>query len=174
MGLSIKDFVHDGFCKIADVETDYQYHTPKNPNWQLTNTNDLLLYSEHDSWIYCIVRDDTIVKIGETGNPLGVRNQDGSLGSGTKGRLGRLCTHGKADEQSTDTDSRIRYELKKDADDGLISIWAKQCPVETTTMILGGKEKTIRLQTHKSLEVVFLDHIFETTGAYPEMNKGRK
>ena len=174
MGLSIKDFVHDGFCKIADVKTRDEVSSKSRPTWKLENTNDLLLYSEHDSWIYCIVRDDTIVRIGETGNPLGIRNQDGSLGSGTKGRLGRLCTHGDADEWATDTDSRIRYELKKDANNKSISIWAKQCPIASTTMVLGGEEKTVRLQTHKSLEVVFLDHIFETTGAYPEMNKGRK
>jgi len=174
MGMKITDFVHDGFCKIADVRWHPCEQRIREGKWTLVNTNDLLLFSEHDSWIYCIVEGDIIKKLGETGNPLGVQNKDGSLATGTQGRLGRLCSMGSINSDTTDTDTRIRYELQDSIDAEVVSIWAKPCEIVYTTVSFHGQEKQVKLTTHKDLERVMLDHIYAETGTYPDLNKGRK
>lgn len=60
----------DGFKKVCDVVA------LKDKTWRYKNINKDLMYSDHTSWVYAIVLGKSIVKIGETGVPLGIKNHD--------------------------------------------------------------------------------------------------
>jgi hypothetical protein len=88
--LNINEYINDGFEKVCDV-TNYGV------DWMYKNINKDLMYSDHNSWVYFIVENETIVKCGETGNPLGIPEQRGYLWEypiqpvgNSKSRFGRL------------------------------------------------------------------------------------
>jgi len=127
------------------------------------------MFSKHCGWVYAITSDDIIVKIGETGNPLGIRNtKKNSLNvvvESTKSRLGRLIYF------PTGTDFVIRQAL---ANEENIKIYAKKCmPVKTST-IIGGKRKQLTPRPNKEVELAYLDLFMELTGKHPKLNKARK
>ena len=129
------------------------------------------MFDPHNSWIYFIVDGKEIVKVGESGNPLGIRGkQKGKTDhplTGTKGRLGRYMT------QPDDTDGRIRLELFEQVEKGQVTIWALKGQIIELPVIVGGKMSKTKYVCHKHLEYVYLDHIYEHTGSYPRLNQGR-
>ncbi len=160
----ISNFEKDGFKYVCDAE--YDLLTGK---WVYSNIQERLMFSKHYGWVYAIVVDDIIVKIGETGNPLGIRNtKKNSLNivvESTRSRLGRLIYF------PTGTDFVIRQALKNEKN---IKIYAKKCiPAKTSTMI-GGKRKQLRPRPNKEVELAYLDLFMELTGKRPRLNKARK
>ncbi len=170
--LNIYNYIDDGFVKIADVrELERRY--PIYSKWSLVDQNEDFLYMDHRSWVYMIVDGQEIVKVGESGNPLGIRTSrsDQPL-KGTKCRFGRLISF--ATNDSGDTDERIRNELFESAKEGNVSLWARRCETIQLEEIIAGKERTVVLSSHKDLEMAYLDHIYQETGSYPRCNMSRK
>tara|TARA_B100000959_G_scaffold238516_1_gene258501 strand:- start:892 stop:1494 length:603 start_codon:yes stop_codon:yes gene_type:complete len=169
--LNIYNYIDDGFVKIADVRQHGPH--PIYSKWSLVDQNEDFLYMEHRSWVYMIVDGQEIVKVGETGNPLGIRTSrsDQPL-KGTKCRFGRLISF--ATNDSGDTDERIRNELFESAKEGNVSLWAKRCETVPFEEIIAGKKRTVVHSSHKDLEMAYLDHIYQETGSYPRCNMSRK
>ena len=165
--LNLNSYLGDGFEKVCDVATK------RNKKFVYQNINHSVMYAYHNSWVYMIVSGDEVVKVGETGNPLGIEKMysDQPL-SGTKCRLGRLAN--MADYSGYDTDERIRYELHEDCKEGKVSIYAKKCDEIKVVHSIGGYEFTINATIHKDLELLYLDYIEGETGSYPRLNAGRK
>ena len=125
--LDINHYLQDGFYRIADVEPQLGNAT----KWNFINQHPDL-YSEHRCWVYMIVDGNEVVKIGETGQPLGIRKiRDDQPQITTECRFGRLRGAGGKDRNMdgtyTDTDMRIREELQESVSRGTVSIYAKQC-----------------------------------------------
>jgi hypothetical protein len=174
MSIYISNYLADGFKKVCDVEC----YTDK--TWSYFNIDETLMYSEHRSWVYCIVDNSgslggKIVKLGETGNPLGIKNTWNKVAEGeqaqpicgTTSRLGRYRKGGGTDEN-------IRYNLYKEARKYNIGIWAKQCEIIKKQYMVGGQFIDVCITSHKDQELMYLDHIKNTTGSYPWLNVGRK
>ena len=164
--LNIENYVADGFIKVCDVEQESSRHSPC---WWYSDINEATMFSEHRSWVYFIVLDQEIVKIGETGNPLGIRSKtsDQPL-CGSTGRLGRY-RNGDA------TDWFIRYNLYPDIEAGRkVTIWARRCEMVKLSVSVGGIEDETMTTFHKDLEMRYLDRVFSQTGDFPLLNKMRK
>lgn len=165
--LNIYNYIDDGFVKIADVKQNGY------SDWSLVNQNEDFLYMDHRSWVYMIVDGQEIVKIGETGNPLGIRSARSSQPlKGTKCRFGRLISHSSTGK--SDTDERIRHRLFESAKKGNVSLWARRCETVQFDEVIAGKKRTVVHSSHKDLEVAYLDHIYQKTGSYPRCNMFRK
>jgi len=164
--LNIENYAADGFVKVCEV---YDEMWNGGPIWWYTDINESVMFSEHRSWVYFIVLDQEIVKIGETGNPLGVRSKtsDQPL-AGSTGRLGRY-------RNGDGTDFWIRHHLKKDLDAGRkVTIWARRCEMVKLSVSVGGIEDETMTTFHKDLELKYLDRVFSQTGDFPCLNKSRK
>lgn len=166
---NINNYIVEDFVKIADIQC------LPNLKWKLVNRNDDYLYSNHSSWVYMIVVENEIVKIGETGQPLGIQglqptNRDQPV-IGTHNRFGRLRGFGKATHDAKDTDCYIRYELKEAAIAGKVSLWAKKCKQKTIIEIIGGYKHIINLDSHKELEQAYLNFLYKKTYRLPKLNK---
>jgi hypothetical protein len=165
----IENFVSDGFSKVCEVDP-----TSGPDKWFYYKINKDLMYSNHCSWVYFIVLGTYVVKVGETGNPLGIGenylygNRPMQPAANSKSRLGRL--------RSLDgTDSWIRQALKPYlAENYPVSIWAKKCPLALVEQRLRGNDKKIVSTIHKEMELAYLDYFCTRSGYYPDCNKGRK
>lgn len=162
---NIKHYKKDGFVHVCDVR--------ENEHWYYVNIDESVMYSSHRSWIYFIVVGDTIYKIGETGNPLGIKSSHkGVHGAqpkkGSESRLGRYRNGDR-------TDANIRRELWETIrDNGNVSIWAKACPIQHTEELVGGRKVQIINTIHKDLEMVYLDYYVKNVGTLPPGNRMRK
>lgn len=179
---NINDYVTDGFEKICDV---YHEYADGDFSWQFYNINDDLMYSDHNSWVYFIVSGDTIMKVGETGQPLGIKSSNCLLTGAveenelyeyssitwyqpvqrTTNRFGRLCGGFYGEK---DTDWYIRTSLHDDVLAGKVSLWAKKCDRIEHTYQIAGKSVTVFSTVHKDLELLYIDAV------NPLLNKGRK
>lgn len=160
--LNIKSYVADGFSKVCDVEQDI------NGNWFYSDINESMMYAQHKSWIYFIVSKNEIVKIGETGNPLGIRQKTANQPkTGTEGRIGRY-------RSGDNTDAFIREELSSEVRAGQVSIWARRCEMISVTVSIGGEQDETVTSFHKDLEMRYLDLVYTKTGQLPRLNKARK
>ena len=160
---NIDNFIADGFEKVCDVRG--------RGHWHYHNINEDLLFSDHRSWVYLIVLNKMIVKIGESGNPLGIKawagNQVTTL-KGSKSRLGRLCN-------GDGTDNEIRRKLNVYIEEGhSVTIWAKRCPIEFAYLTIAGKAVSVKYTIHKDLEQAILEYFKKETGQLPLLNKARK
>lgn len=160
--LNINTYTADGFSKVCDVQRD------SDNRWYYTDINEAMMFSEHRSWVYFVVSDDEIVKVGETGNPLGVRMKFSKQPkTGTEGRFGRYRA-GDA------TDWYIRDELRREVREGRVTLWARRCEMVSLTVSLAGLEDSTMTSFHKDLEMRYMDYIFSQTGSLPRLNKARK
>jgi len=170
--LNINTYKKDGFVKVADVEHSNNKSTAQYNIWKLINQNEDVLYEGHGSWVYMIVDGETVVKVGETGNPLGIRNSrsDQPL-KGTECRFGRLMSH-----RNDATDQSIRDKLKESVNAEQVSLWAKKCEyVEVhNTYTIAGNPITLNSTVHKDLELRYIKYIKEQTGERPLCNKADK
>jgi hypothetical protein len=173
--LDIRRYKKDGFVKLCTVTKG------RLGGWLYENINEELMYMDHRSWVYTIVDGHEIKKLGETGNPLGIKikNSDQPQNS-TKCRMGRLASMGRLakDKENTssrgnDTDVVIRNSLVKSVNKGTVSIYVRRCNTVKTKMTLMGKDVAMKTTFHKNLEKQYLDIMLEETGSYPELNKGR-
>ena len=160
--LNINTYAADGFVKVCDVCRDSENR------WFYENIVDSLMFSEHRSWVYFIVVGEEIVKVGETGNPLGVRMKTSNQPKfGTEGRFGRY-RGGDA------TDWYIRDELSTEVQQGRVTLWARRCEMVSLSVSIGGQEDSTMTSFHKDLEMRYMDYIFGQTGSLPRLNKARK
>jgi hypothetical protein len=165
--LNIKNFVDDGFSKVCDVVVSHD-------GWRYKNIDKNLMFSAHRSWVYFIVKGSTIVKVGETGNPLGIEeywlNGDYELQpiTSTKCRFGRL-------RKGDGTDLYIRESLRDFIKSGgNVSLWAKKCKTVVVNESIGGQVKSVFTSKHKSLEEEYLKYFKTYLGALPDLNKVKK
>lgn len=166
--LDIKNFKKDGFEHVCDVD-------PRpGVGWNYKNIDESLMFSEHNSWVYMIVLDNIVVKVGETGNPLGISeyyvygDSEAQPKSNSKSRLGRL-------RKGDATDAYIREQLRPCIAKGqTVSIWAKKCPIRMLTESISGNEWHVQTQIHKSLEWAYLTYFQNKLGQLPMLNKAHK
>lgn len=166
--LDIRNFKQDGFEHVCDVDPQ------QIGRWQYKNINKSLMFSEHASWVYMIVLEQIIVKLGETGNPLGISEYyrygkyEAQPKASSQCRLGRLRT-------GDGTDSYIRENLAPYIRNGhAVSIWAKKCPIKSLTESIGGTKSRVQTSIHKSLEQAYLKYFQNKIGQYPWLNKAGK
>jgi len=163
--LDIRRYKDDGLVKLCQVEPGWY------GRWIYKNMDEKLMYSNHASWVYFIVVDNEIVKVGETGNPLGIRTRNSDQPSiGTKCRMGRLANLSGAG----DTDGYIREQLETAVAKHQVTIWVRKCKVIHTKITIGGIESTMDTAYHKAMEMEYLDLMRKESGGYPILNKGRK
>lgn len=165
--LNINTYKGDGFEKVCDVNVEWD------ESWYYTNINRKLMFSTHKSWIYFIVLDDQIFKIGETGNPLGLEMSlidnypEKQPKTGTKSRLGRY-------RKGDGTDKALRDLLEYEVRHNRVSIWAKYCDLIEVEVSIGGIKSKTYTSFNKDIELRYLDHIVKHTGKLPLGNKCRK
>ncbi len=189
-------FLQDGFHKVCDVKLchdDHELSKKNNYSWVYNNVDLELLYLDHSSWIYFIILEKIIEKIGESGIPLGRQMQrkpkKEALGiwesesfvrtqpvAATNNRLGRLrAGNFTGGANGNDTDYRIREALYEAIRDGQnVEIWAKPCKVVKTPVTIAGVTEMTFSTTHKTEETFYLDKFKELTGDYPRLNRSRK
>ena len=166
--LDIKNYIKDGFVKVCDVE-DVGYGR----EWKYKNINRDLMFSSHNSWVYFIVENNTIVKCGETSVPLGIEggrrqrwSDEDQPKKGTKCRFGRL-------RSSDSTDQFIRHELRANIRKGsTVSLWAIKCEIQTITETINGIKCSVNTTIHHHMEQLYLEYFINETGFLPDLNKG--
>lgn len=178
----ISNFANDGFVKVCDVDSEMNSVYDKaseqmvtKPFWFYKNIDQSVMFDEHRSWVYFIVADGYIVKHGETGNPLGIAEQrtynkgrELQPASNTKSRFGRIRRHDCTDEN-------IRDKLEPMVKKGLVSLWAKKCPIIIQQTMIAGKLTDVVTSSHKSIEDAYLRGYFTNyVGALPILNKANK
>ena len=179
----IDHYIDDGIKKVCDVN----YVHTGNFEWEFSNADQSIMFSDHRSWVYFIVLGMIIMKIGETGNPLGIpyaachirKHLDdpnhwihSNPRTGTRSRLGRLRSHHDCNHGRPDTDYVIRESLYEK--DEPISIWAKKCDITYTSKTFGGREILVEQTTHKAEELIYLREYRCMTGTLPALNKSNK
>lgn len=136
--------------------------------WTYTEQEEELLYHSHNSWVYVITVNGIIVKIGETGMPLGLEGTDDQPKTGTKSRLGRYIN-------GDTTDDAVRAALVEytSSHHYKVEIHAVQLPITPVTVNLGGQDITCNATFHKHLEKLFIDMFQAATGSIPVLNSGK-
>lgn len=164
---NINNYVQDGFVRVCEVD-------PRSPyQWAYKNIDRDVMYSAHNSWVYFIVLDEIIQKVGETEQPLGIKaswgyHDEPQPVTGTTSRLGRL-------RKGDGTDHAIRRALAPAIQQGLIvSVWARACSRNVITESVGGKSMSLTSAIHKDLEKAYLDYFYRECRMYPPLNKMRK
>lgn len=169
--LDINSYLSDGFKKLCDVENgDNRVGTVYHGKFYYTNIDQTLMFSKHRSWVYMIVNNSVIEKVGETGNPLGIRKSNGC----TQPKWSTECRIGRLASWKCNTDGRIKEELYESCNKNNVSIYVKKCDQSIKTISIAGQIKTMYLSCHKDLEMTILDHIFQQTNTYPRLNQCRK
>jgi len=168
--LHIGNYANDGFVKICTISVN-----PATLNWEL-NDQHSYLFCDHTSWVYAVVNGEAVEKIGETGQPLGIRSKKYTANNqplcGTTNRFGRLRSMGHiTDTKSNDTDVTIRRELHNDALAGNVSLWARRCSQSKSTINVNGKPIEIVQSFHKQLEKAYLTAISDKHNMLPRLNK---
>lgn len=160
---NINNYICDGFEKVCDVENYYS-------EWRYKNINQELMFSSHTSWVYFIVENETIVKCGETGNPLGIPEQRSYYMGPTQPISSSKCRFGRL-RKGDGTDSYIRRELQNKDN---VSLWAKKCKLHVLNESLGGVTRQVDTSIHKHLEQMYLTHFKNEAGRLPYLNKASK
>lgn len=160
---NINNYICDGFEKVCDVENYYS-------EWRYKNINKELMFSSHTSWVYFIVENETIVKCGETGNPLGIPEQRSYHFGPTQPISSSKCRFGRL-RKGDGTDSFIRQELRNKDN---VSLWAKKCKLHVLNESLGGVTRQVDTSIHKHLEQMYLSHFKNEAGRLPYLNKASK
>jgi hypothetical protein len=168
----IKHYSNFNWQKVCTVHS-----SGKDNTWTYKNIDKKLMYSDHRSWVYALTVDDYIVKIGETGQPLGIRKSDGDdqPRSGTKCRFGRYRSMKASPGQGEDTDDTIRSALMEETSDAKteVAFYAYQCPEIDHKIPIVNTAVNCKSQIHKQLEKKLLDYYKDNTGTYPMLNSGR-
>lgn len=169
----IKDFSFQKVCRIENYNVCKNTHPRWKIEWLYTEINQDLLYSDHRSWVYFITCNGNIMKIGETGNPLGIRKKakdDNQPLCATTNRLGRYNRY----IPSGDSDQFVReYMYDYIQNNSLVEIWAYKCPIVEIECEFNGEKIKVNSTIHKHLEKKLIDYYINYTGRYPVLNTGR-
>jgi hypothetical protein len=159
--LSIHTLKREGFFKAADVNFIEDSVVCA---WEFTNISSRASVEE-PCWVYCVVVDDEIAKLGETGLKLfELDEQRQCVGTGTQSRMGRL-------RRGSGTDRNIREALFYEVCDNRVSIWATKCKYTVITESVLGEEVDHIVGNHKQLESMYIKHIKQIVGKRPPLNK---
>jgi hypothetical protein len=155
------------FVPIADVVLDTEINDSgkskgekkRNTLIKLDNFNKELIDKKKE-WIYIIVINGQIVKIGGTRS--GIKERFGSY----------LCGHhipernksGKASETNKYVYNTLYFYLEMGCE---IKLYGYELPVEEITRVAFGKETKIRVQTYHSYESVLIDDFKKQNGFIP-------
>ena len=155
------------FSHIADIVLDTEIsnsgkskgNKKRGTLIKLDNFNKELVDKKKE-WLYIIVINNRIVKIGGTRS--GIKDRFGSY----------LCGHhiternksGKASETNKYVYNTIYFYLGLDCN---IKLYGYELPVEEITRNVFGKETKIRVQTYHSYESVLIDEIKKQNGFIP-------
>ena len=155
------------FVQIADIVLDTECNdSGKNTGKKKRNTLikldnfDRELIKKKKEWLYIIVINDRIVKIGGTRD-------------GISGRFGSyLCGHhilergksGKASETNKYVYNTLYFYLELGC---RVKLYGYELPVEEITRNVFGKEVKIRVQTYHSYESVLIDEFRKLYGFIP-------
>lgn len=151
------------FIPVADIvlDTDINDKGKKKRNTliKLANFNKQLIDKKKE-WLYIIVINNKIVKIGGTRS--GIKERFGSY----------LCGHhiaernksGKASETNKYVYNTLYFYLEQGCE---IKLYGYELPVEEITRIVFGKETKIRVQTYHSYESVLIDEFKKQNGFIP-------
>ena len=155
------------FSHIADIVLDTEISNSGKSKGKkkrgtlikLDNFNKELIDKKKE-WLYIIVVNNRIVKIGGTRS--GIKDRFGSY----------LCGHhiternksGKASETNKYVYNTIYFYLGLDCD---IKLYGYELPVEEITRNVFGKETKIRVQTYHSYESVLIDEFKKQNGFIP-------
>lgn len=165
--LDINTYLKDDFKKVCIVKDP----SGTGLEWFYEEIDESVMFDDHRSWVYFIVVNGKIVKVGETGNPLGIRYKRGNSKQpipGSKSRFGRYRT-------GDESDWVVRRRLMESISSGdVVEFWAKRCEVVETQILVAGEPTVVDSEVHKKLEMVYLDYIFDNTGSLPQLNKSRK
>lgn len=160
--LTVEHYLEDGFERVCDVRRTWDN------KWWYTAIRQDLMYRDHRSWIYFIVVDGTIEKVGETGQPLGIRtSSDEQPRTGTKSRFGRY-------RSGHETDQWIRQQLWLETGEHRVSLWARACPIVLQKFSVGRSSCLAGTHCHKDLEIAYLDYMWREAGTRPRLNTVRK
>lgn len=160
--LDIQNYIKDGFAQVCRPINAI------NDTWSYIDINSEVLYRSHTSWVYLIVVDREIVKVGETGNRLGIpiARTGAGLGQPRKGSASRLGRY----INGCGTDAYIRSSLFTECNHRRVSIWAKECPIEYSIVKVQGYDRIVQQGLHKDLEYVIMQHMRESC-VWPRLNK---
>jgi hypothetical protein len=155
------------FIPIADIVLDTDINDSgksigkkkRNTLIKLDNYNKELIDKKKE-WLYIIVINNQIVKIGGTRS--GIKERFGSY----------LCGHhiternksGKASETNKYVYNTLYFYLVHGCE---IKLYGYELPVEEITRIVFGKETKIRVQTYHSYESVLIDEFKKENGFIP-------
>jgi hypothetical protein len=161
---NINHYLDDGFIKMCEVQPD----SSTRGHWYYKNINREQMFSNHRSWVYFIVDGETVMKVGETGNPLAIikRNSPQPYYA-TTNRFGRLAYW------QDSTDGNIKEYLYESVKKNQVSLWARRCDVIDRKIIIGGQERYTKTTFHKELELQYLDYMASKFYS-PPLNVGRK
>lgn len=159
----VQHYAQDGFREVCRLE-----YYKRSRLWDVHVVDEDYMWSDHKSWIYLITDGNRVMKIGESGNPLGIRSRNG-VQRGTRCRIGRIIS-------GDGTDWDIRESLKASAAraPSWVSVWAKKCDITHRTVQVLGQSVTLATTYHKALEMALLDAYYQAMDTYPPLNKGRK
>ena len=156
---NIDNYICDGFQHVADVVCH------PNLEWSFCRANFDLLFSPHDSNVYLITQGKRLVRIGESGLPLGIRHS-GELNQPVPNSSCRLGGYRRG------TSMLFVREALKDFTD--VSIWAMQCEIKEQRVIIGGRERIFKSTYHKELEKFLLEKCINLSGSIPPLNPIKK
>jgi len=165
--LDVRNYQADGFQQVCRV-----VNCSLSGGWNYADIDMTVMYSDHKSWVYFIVVGFYIVKVGETGNPLGIKSRSylDHLGwqpiTGTQSRLGRY-------RRGDGTDQYVRDSLRSRTRDQQVSIWARKCQTLELPITIQGQQRVVQVSMHKHLETDILKHML-AQGQWPELNKAMK
>lgn len=145
----------------------------KYKSWYYTDIVEELLYSDHRSWAYAITVNGLIYKIGETGQPLGIKQKRPDPLYGYQPKLGTESRFGRY-RKGDGTDERCRQELHRILKDpnNRVEFWAMECPSLLQSFTLT-EDFELNAHVHKQMEHYLLDYYKSHTGTYPALNPNR-
>jgi hypothetical protein len=164
--IPVEQFLPDGFKRVCKIY--HSYRNKQTKTWFAEKSYHDYLFDTHNSWIYLIVVNGYVFKIGETGKRLAMPSStqmllddkniasEQPLTGSQNGRFGRLFYNPQTPGKAIDTDARIREELHQNTIRGLVSIYAKKCLLVETNIIIGGKKQSVQASIHKDLEGAYL------------------
>jgi hypothetical protein len=164
-GLKIDQYIPDGFNFVCNTNKNSTIE-----RWYYENIVESIMYDTHSSWLYLLVVNYYIFKIGESANPLGVRGKLSQLqpNTGSRSRIGRYST-------GDSTDLYIRTLAQPYIDAGhRVEFWAKKCEIIPSTTKILGEDTDIDHVSQKLQELIYLDRFKQEVKMFPAWNKYRK
>lgn len=160
--LSVEDFLHYGFYKIADAKLKPEYKFIRNPD---VNPIDYIVvrgledkYKEYRELIYILAIDGKVAKIG--GTYVGMNGRHKSYNCGTrKARNKGTC--------SVTNFNITEAQYTAICDGKTVEWYVFEVPLSETTINVWGEEFTYKAKTYYKYESALCDKYLQLTGKFP-------